>query len=226
MKPIQELCDFCHNEYTKKDSRKMYCSPKCTNDARNEKVKIKKQLELELRGKIKETIPCKCCNEKFDVPYSHPHKIFCDKKECNQTALNKKENGKPCKVCNNPIPYGRVKRTCSEDCELAWDAIMVEHKKEYNKKYYKENFDIKPPKIVFCDICEKEFETLTNRKYCENQDCIDEGRRKVNAIYMKNYRDTKFKERIDLAEIEEEFYINPLFLKRGSPQINSGAYNL
>ncbi len=172
---------------------------------------------------------CEHCHTNFEPSKGHPNQKYCchDHKTKALSIKNKLKNAKKCKNCNKNVPYGRKKRTCSEKCEKAWNAIMLKKKRLYNQQYNKANFVQKEPKIVFCDICETKFETTTNRKYCENPDCVKEGKKRVSTIYMRGFRLLKTNEKIKEEELEEaDMFIDPKFLKRGTPKTSSNLYNL
>ena len=172
---------------------------------------------------------CSHCNKEFEPKKGQPNQKYCTTEHKNMAmSINrKKRSGVKCKNCNSPIPYGRRKRTCSTECEIIWDGKMAKKKREYDKEYHKEYSPKKPPELVQCDICNTEFETTTNRKYCLDPECIAEGNRRVKAIYMRKYREKTQKEKIKIAEEEEEaFYIDPKFLSRGNVTTSTGQSNL
>ena len=121
-------CEWCgkEKEYKYKSYIKRFCSHKCSNQYKWEKLRKRKKYI---------TLICKICKKKFDI-YENDHRIknkkniYCSKK-CSDDALKKGKIVK-CKYCEKEF-YSTRNEFCSKKC------VYEYKKKNYNHKTYIEN---------------------------------------------------------------------------------------
>lgn len=256
-KEIIKQCKHCNNDFISTSNNHKFCSDSCKEDHKSRSFKFIEKMNCKCcnvlftpskfhpnqmycsskcklkrnpsKNELKDLKPCECCKKYFKP--SNGQKYCSDKCKTKVNSIQRKlAKGQKCKVCDSNIPYGRVKRTCSEDCEAIWTELMFIKKKDQNKEYCRIHYTTRDPRLVTCELCESEFETTTNRKYCV--ECSPEAYRLSKAIYLKGWKARKALEKEELTDksiVDEEYddiIIPSQFLTRGNISDSSRVQNI